>query len=343
VTAWNPELVRLRLELARIATTPDTLQGRAEAIVQVLGQVLPFDATWLAVRDPEDRRHTPVATAGSAEPLRRYFHTPDADAEVDQLGLNRHRPPMLASEIPVPLPELHAWTDHLLPAGFRGGLAAGLFTPGGRHVGFLSLLSEDASRPSPADREAIAAVTAVIAHGLDRTREIAATARIVEAASAGVVLTRGGDILPLPGLPGHRLLAPGTGLLATAARELACSDTAVAFLAPTTGTEDHERLVRVTVLNFARPALDHLRAAVLLSPPGDLRGLTRLDLRLLGLLIEGPPHIPAIAAALGVEHRTVADALRATLAALEAPNLTAATVLAVRTGLRIPPQLAMST
>jgi hypothetical protein len=343
MTTWNPQLARLRQQLARIAITPATLHDRAEAALQVLGQVLPFDAAWLAVRDPEQGRHTPLATAGTAEPLRSYFQTPEADAEVDQLGLNRHRPPMLASEIPVPLPELHAWADHLLPAGFRGGLAAGLFTPGGRHVGFLSLLSEDPSRPSQADREAIAAVTEVIAHGLDRTRDIAETARIVGAASAGVVLTRGGDTLPLPGLPDHPLLAPGTQLLATAAQELADSDTAITFLSSLARTGDHERLVRVTALDCARPPLDHLSAAVLLSPPGDLRGLTGLDLRLLGLLVEGATHLPAIAAALGVAERNAADAIRATLAALQAPNLTAATVRAVRAGLRIPPQLAEPT
>jgi hypothetical protein len=343
MTTWNPQLARLREQLARIATTPDTLPERAEAALAVLGQVLPYDAAWLAVRDPEQRRHTPLATAGAAGPLRRYFQTPDADAEVDQIGLNRARAPMLASEIPVPLTELHAWADHLLPAGFRGGLAAGLFTPGGRHVGFLSLLSEDPSRPSPADREAIAAVTAVIAHGLDRTREIAATARIVEAASAGVLLTRGGEILPLPGLPDHRLLAPDSPILATAAQELADSDTYITFLAPSTETDGEQQLIRVTALNCAHPPLDHLCTAVLLSPPGDLRGLTPLDLRLLGLLAEGATHAPAIAARLGVAERTVADALRATLAALEAPNLTAATVLSVRTGLRIPPELATRT
>jgi hypothetical protein len=340
MTMGNPQLMRLRQELSRIAFTPATLQVRAEAALAVLGQVLPYDAAWLAVRDPEQRRHSPLATAGRAEPLRRYFETPEADDEVEQLGLNRHRPPMLASEIPVPLPELHAWADYLLPAGFRSGLAAGLFTPGGRHVGFLSLLSEDRARPCPADREAIAAVTQVIAHGLDRTREIAATARIVEAASAGILLTRGGDALPLPGLPGHRLLAPDSPIFATAAQELADSDTYITFLAPTNGSEDHEGLVRVTALDFTRPALDHLSAAVLLSPPGDLGGLSPLDLRLLGLLVEGVTHVPALATTLRVEQRTVADALRAALAALQTDDLTAATVRAVRRGLRIPPRLA---
>lgn len=90
----------------------------------------------------------------------------------------------------------------------------------------------------------------------------------------------------------------------------------------------------------ARPPLDHLRAAVLLSAPGDLLGLTPLDLRVLGLLVEEVTRVPAIAAALGVDQRTAADALRASLLALQAANRTAATVHALRTGLRIPPQLA---
>jgi hypothetical protein len=59
----------------------------------------------------------------------------------------------------------------------------------------------------------------------------------------------------------------------------------------------------------------------------------------LGLLVEGETRVPAVAAALDVDQRTAADALRASLLALQAPNRTAATVHALRTGLRIPPQL----
>jgi hypothetical protein len=339
MTEWNPELTRLRQRLARIALTPTTLQARAEEVLAALGRVLPSDAAWLAVRDPERHRHVPLATGGAAEPLCRCFSTAEADDEVEQLGLNRHRPPMLASEIPMPLPELRAWGEHLLPAGFRGGVAAGLFTPGGRHIGFLSPLNEDPDRPSPADRQLIATVTDVIAHALDRTREIADTARIVEAAHAGILLTRSGDTMPLPGLPDHRLLTPGSAILTTAVHELADADTYVTFLAPS--PTDHEPLARVTALNCARPDLDHLAAVVLLSPPGDLRGLRSRHLRVLGLLAEGA-HIPAMAAALGIDAYTVTDTLHSALAVLETSDLTAAAVRAVRTGLRIPPQLATS-
>jgi hypothetical protein len=344
MTSWNPQRVRLRQQLAGIAGTPANLHERAAAILQAVSRVLPSDAGWLAVRDPEARRHTPLATSGPAEPLRRNFQRPDADDEVEQLGLNRHRPPMLAGEIPYPLAESPSWGQYLLPAGFRGGLAAGLFTPGGRHIGFLCLLTGDPARPGPADRDMIATVTQVIAHGLDRTREIAEIARIVEAATAGVVLTRGGDVLPLPGLPGDRVLAPGSRVVATAAAELTTSAGYVTFLAPTTGPDDgNSGLVRVTALDCARPDLDHLASAVLLLPPGDLHGLTALHLRLLGVLAERWTTVPEIAVALGVDERTVAEALREALSALETTDLTTATVRAVRTGLRIPPQLAPPT
>ena len=336
----RPDLAPLRLDLARIALSPVSLEQRAEAVLAVLEGMLSFDAAWLAIRDPELRRHVPVGTSGAAEPLRRSFQAPDADDEVEQLGLNRHRPPVLASELPVPLAESRTWAEHLLPAGFRGGLAAGLFTPGGRHVGFLSLLSGDACRPGPADRELIAAVTRLVAHALDRTRDIAETARIIQGATAGVVVTRAvSRPLPLPGLPGHPLLADGSPVLGAATAELAASDTYVTFLAPASAAE-RERFVRVTALDCARPDLDHLAAAVLLSAPGDLLGLTALHLRILGLLVDGTPPVPAaLAAELGVCEGTVAAALSLIPACLEAPGLAAAVARAVRSGLRVPPQL----
>jgi hypothetical protein len=80
MTTWNPQLMRLRQQLARIALGPDTLHERAAAILGELEQALPFDAAWLAVRDPELRWHSPLATAGAAGPLRRFFQTPEADA-----------------------------------------------------------------------------------------------------------------------------------------------------------------------------------------------------------------------------------------------------------------------
>jgi hypothetical protein len=329
---------RLRAELADVGGMAAGLEQRAEAVLAVLGRVVPADAAWLSVRDPDRRRHVPLATAGAIGPLSRYFASPAADLEVEDLGLNRARPPVLATELPVPLTETWAWADHLLPAGFRGGLAAALFASTGRHVGFLSLLTDDPARPGPADVRLLAGVLGLVADGLDRTAEVARTARVVRSAWAGVVLTAGGDVHALPGLPDDRLLAAGHPVLTVAAHELSVGGPHTAFLAPV-GGPDGEALVRATALDCAAPHLDHLSAAVLLSAPGDLRGLGVLDLRLLGLLAAGTTGVPALAAALRQDQRSTADALARVQVALHAPGPTAVAVRALRTGLRIPPGL----
>src|SRR5512133_2959344 len=105
MTDPHPHMAQLRQQLAEIALSPAAMQERAATILETLSGVLTFDAAWLAVRDPEQHRHTPLATIGPADPLRRYFRTPDADDAVEQLGLNHRRPPVLASELPVPLTE----------------------------------------------------------------------------------------------------------------------------------------------------------------------------------------------------------------------------------------------
>lgn len=338
MTEYDPALVRLQARLAEVGTRAQGLNQRAEEILEALGRILHFDSGWIAVRDPERRRHVPLATTGPSEPLHRYFESPGADAELERLGLNRVQRPVLASELPLPLPEICAWGEYLLPAGFRGGVAGALFASTGRHVGFVSLLAEDPARLNRVDRRMLAAVTRVIADDLDRTQYVATIARIVGSADAGVVLTRGGNALPLPGLPDHRLLAPGSPILAAATHELSISGPYTGFLAPV-ADPDGERLVRVIALDCALPDLDHLSAAVVLSSPGDLRGLTSLDLRVLGHLAAGTTKVPALAAALHVDPGTTREALHRAQVALDAPGLTATATRALRTGLRIPPGL----
>jgi DNA-binding NarL/FixJ family response regulator len=151
-----------------------------------------------------------------------------------------------------------------------------------------------------------------------------------------------GDVLPLPGLPDDRLLAPGSPVLTLTADELAAGGAYISFVCPVSGAGD-EQLVRVIALDFARPDLDHLRAAVLLRPPGDLLGLTVADLRVLGLLVEGVTDIAALARALQVSEEAVAASLSRSLIALRASDVTAAAVRALRTGLRIPPGVSAAT
>jgi DNA-binding NarL/FixJ family response regulator len=82
-------------------------------------------------------------------------------------------------------------------------------------------------------------------------------------------------------------------------------------------------------------------AVVLVSPAGDLRGLTPRELEVLGLVIDGYSN-SEIARALVVAPRTVAAHLEHILVKLSAPSRTLAAVRAERAGLYVPRESAAS-
>jgi hypothetical protein len=251
---------------------------------------------------------------------------------------------MLHTELPVPLLDTLAWGEYLWPAGFRASVGVGLFARGGRHVGHVTLLTESPSGLTAVDRDALGSVTPLIAHAVDRMRSISAVTQIVRGASAGVVLTRTCNVLPLDGLPGHPLLGSQGPVPTVAADRLACGDTHATFLCPAPDGPDPDggapdAFVRVTVLDCAGRRLDHLLGVVVLCPPGNLRGLDGTDLRILGMLAEGWSN-SRITEAVGLTRPAVDDRIARIVEALDAPGITGAAVRAVRDGLYIPPALA---
>lgn len=96
----GPEHSGSRLEVAGLAASSAIVHRRAGELLQQRGRILAFDAGWLAMRDPEQQCHVPLATTGAGEPLRDSFGRPEADEGVDVPGRTRGRPPMLASAIP---------------------------------------------------------------------------------------------------------------------------------------------------------------------------------------------------------------------------------------------------
>jgi hypothetical protein len=122
---------------------------------------------------------------GPTEALRAYVSTDDADVEMQRLGLHRFGWPMLAHRLPVPLEETRAWGDHLLPAGFRDGLAVGLFTEDGGHLGYLSLLTSQPRVVTATAAALLHTVNSLIAAAVDRMPAVAAPGAPV----AGKVIT----------------------------------------------------------------------------------------------------------------------------------------------------------
>jgi hypothetical protein len=317
--------------MAQIAGVAGSVEQRADALLGCLRGVIPYAAAWIAVRDPETRTHRRVGSDGDTDSLARYFALPEADDEVEALGLNRFQPPVAASALPVPLAETRAWGEYLLPAGFNDGVAMALYTEDGRHLGFLSLLAGDPRHRTASYAGLLADLRPIIAEALDRLPSFAAAAQLTGDAVAGIAITRAGRGVRVPGLPTHPLLVEGSAALAVARRLARAPGMVSTFLSPWA-----RALIRVSVLDCRDETADHLCSLVLIRPADDASHLELSDLRLLGALVEGWDD-DRIRAGVGLPDPSgYAQALARRLAW---PSTAALVQHAARQGLFLPPML----
>lgn len=324
-----------RLELAEIAASGGTVRQRAEAMLHVLHRLVPFDGAWLALADPLGGGYQSLASAALDEATVQFLSGPLMARDIATAGTDRHRPPLRPSDQPYSVEQLRAWADCLVPAGYHEALAVALFAPGGRHVGFLALLSGSKEPPSPTARRRLGQLTPVLAHGVDPLRSMLTAARLVRGATAGTVLYTDGSARPLPGLRDDALLVTESPVVLAARERLGGDHVYTTFLWPQGGLHAPQGHVRITALAPTDDVPTPLDGIVLLSPPGDLRGITPRELEVLGLLVDGCSN-QEIARALVVAPRTVAAHLEHILVKLDAPTRTLAAVRAERDGLYVP-------
>jgi DNA-binding CsgD family transcriptional regulator len=323
------------LELAEIAASPGPGSERAQAMLDRLRRLVPFDAAWMALANPMASSYTSLASSDLEEGILEYLSGPQMAHDIEVTETDRARPPLSPSDLPYPAGDLPTWAECLLPAGIHEALAVALFDNGQRHVGFLVLFSGSKQPPPLVARRRLHRLTRVLAHGIDPLRSLAATARVVGDATAGAVLCCGRAIRPLPGLGGDALLAEGSPVVTVARSCLEDGQVFASFLWPRGGRHAPDGHVRVTVLASPEKASTSLLGTVVLSPVTDLRGLTPRELEVLGLLIDGFSN-QQIARALVVAPRTVAAHLEHILVKLGAPTRTLAAVRAEREGLYVP-------
>jgi DNA-binding CsgD family transcriptional regulator len=326
--------VQIMGEVAMIAATPERRAEHAEALLKPLHRVLPFDGAWIALRDDDRRGHRSLVSTGWDRRTSAYLDGPVLVDEIEQLGMPRSRTPLRVADLPVPATELRSWAECLLPAGLHEGLGVCLFAADGRHIGFLGLFTESTAVPSDAARNLLAHLGPALAQAVDPLRSAATMARMVHRAAAAAILTRSGGVVALPGLPGHEALRPGSEVL-TAAHQL-LDGPQTSFLLPT--PSEPRGYLRVTALDVPETSPHHLSAIVVLSPCGELRGLTRRELEVLGLLVAGRRNAE-MAQVLNVGLRTIATHLEHILTKLDAATRALAAVRAQRHGLYIPPAL----
>jgi DNA-binding NarL/FixJ family response regulator len=331
-------------DVAGIAAETGTLAERAEALLAQVQRVVRFDAGWIALLPSEQYSHVPLARSGYDERVCGHLDSPSVLEDAELVGLSRSRRPIRGRDLPFPPSEVPGWAEYLEPAGFRDGVSTGLFTPEGRYLGVVALHTRVADQVSDAARDLLGLLTTSIASAVDPLRSLATITGMVRRAAAGIVLTPFGAVLPLPGLPDHRLLAPGSGVLAAATVQLAEGGPYASFLAALPsmdGADSKETHARITVLAAPPDVRLFAAAVVLVSPAGDLHGLSHRELQVLGLLVTGASN-ERIAVALGITARTVelhVDQVRAKLAA---PSRTAAAARALRLGLFVPFSLVAS-
>jgi DNA-binding CsgD family transcriptional regulator len=322
-------------ELAEVATSAAPLAQRAAAALEVLRRELPFDGAWLGLADPHAPGYSAVASADLDEKTLSFLAGPETARDTEATGTRRNSAPQGPSALPFPFAELPSWAVCPIPAGFHGALTVALLTPGGRPVGLLALLYGSKEPPSIATRRRLGGLTPALARAIDPLRSLTLTARLVTGGRAGVALHENGGTVVLPGLSDHPLLAAGSPVLPVARAALATGQRCSSFLWPLGGRHAPGGHARITALARCEDVPACLTGTVLVSPPGELHGLTPRELEILGLLVEGRSNAQ-IATELVVAQRTVAAHVEHVLVKLAASSRTLAAVRAERAGLYVP-------
>src|SRR4051794_38734022 len=194
------------LLLAETAASAATTSERAQALLEVLRGIVPFDGAFLAFADPLGRGYHSLVTVDLEVRTVEFLSGPQVARDIEVTGTDREHPPVGPSDLPYPAEELPTWAECLIPSGIHEGLGVALFAPGGRHVGHLAVLSGSRQPPTPATRRRLWRLAPVLAHAIDPMRSLLTAARLVRGATSGVVLCADGDCQALPGLPADALL-----------------------------------------------------------------------------------------------------------------------------------------
>jgi DNA-binding CsgD family transcriptional regulator len=337
-----PDLLAGALELAveinRITPTEGDPTCQLAKLWEPLNKIVPFSAAWIGLFDPDQRRFATAIEVGHDKRNRSYLESTAFNEQVEAAGLFRRRRPMCLRDMPLPPTELPSWAEHWWPAGYREGLGLPIVARDGRQVGLMTLYTESAAHPTDAARDVIGAMAPMIAAAVDPMSTIAGLARLVADAQASGVVSRSGAVHPLPGMPTHPLLATASHVVPVALEKLTNRRAYTAFLCPWPDDDGEDGYVRVTGVGVPSQSPSNFTALLLISPSGDLRGLTPRELEILGLLINGWAN-EHIAATLFITQRTVAAHLEHIRAKLDAPTRTVAAVRALRQALYVPQSL----
>ncbi|MBL7260276.1 LuxR C-terminal-related transcriptional regulator [Paractinoplanes lichenicola] len=302
-----------------------------------LREIMPFSGAWLGVLDGGGGHYLTAAALGHEGVTRTHIESRGYCSDVESSGvLRRGQPVRLRSG---DLPSAYASLDQLWwPAGEHYGLGMPLTAPDGRPIGLLVLVTDETGDPGDPDCRLIGEIAPMITAAVDPMTSIIGLAGLVDDARASAVVGPDRAVHPLPGSPAHPLLSSGGQVVAIASDRLKTHSSPTSFLCPYPG-QGADDCVRVTAIACPPDPYSPYAELVILSPAGDLHGLTRRELEVLGLVIDGATN-RQIAATLFITERTVAAHLEHIRSKLGAPTRTAAAVRSLDQALYFPSQLA---
>ncbi|WP_051167476.1 helix-turn-helix transcriptional regulator [Actinoplanes sp. N902-109] len=318
--------------LAQLGAEAGLENTLTSALAAVQG-VVPLDAVAIALADQGGDDAIVLARSGYPDSAAAYFDSPAFRSGMRALAVSK-QPLTRSRDLGRPLADVPAWAQYMQPAGFRDAVACVLLSPDGRFLGVVCAQVGDRKTLDDAACGRLSTLLPLVAAAVDPMNTVRALARLVADAVAGVALLSSGTPVALPGLPGHALLHRSSPVWTVVQRRLDPATVCLAFLAPTSH-EPASSMLRVTVLQ--RPALPDARvcAVVLLSPPPPTRRLTRRELEVLDLLIDGGSNAH-IASRMQLSVRTVIGHVGNIMAKLGAASRAAAAAEALRAGLFIP-------
>jgi DNA-binding CsgD family transcriptional regulator/uncharacterized protein YbaR (Trm112 family) len=181
--------------VAERAAAHVSITARADAVLEALRLIVPFDCAALSTWRPEASQYEPLANADYPDYLFAKLHEPQYRREHVELGMIRHRRPLRFRDLPDRGASVPTIAEFALPLGLREGLGMALFSPENRHVGYLSLNTQ--SRVYPTDRQAraIGLLAGTLGVVVDAAGQVAARLR----SQSAIALARDGRAFPLPG------------------------------------------------------------------------------------------------------------------------------------------------
>ena len=335
-----PELMVSAVDLAaQINRITSAASGSPRELVGLwdpLREIMPFSSAWLGVLDSHGRRFLTAAAVGHNPAARDYLESRAYYVQVESSGILQCRRPICLGDGRPPS-ACPSCDPRWWPAGHHEGVGVPLIAADGRPVGLLGLFTDATGHPSDTACEVIGKVAPMIAAAIDPMTSIVGLAGLVADARAAAVAGPGGAVHPLPGSPPHPLLTTGSPVVAIAQDRLRAQGNPIAFLCPYS-RHGPDGYVSVTVIACPPDPSSPFAELMIVSPPGDLHGLTRRELEVLGLVIDGATN-RHIASTLFITERTVAAHLEHIRSKLDVPTRTAAAVQSLRLTLYIPRQL----